>query len=102
MRLVHAVKLAFPLALVASQAASAADGPPSLTTVENPYAEFRQSASNGYVVSVSGSRRKVRLTVDRGFAEAIYVARGRVSQGTIRARFGHFGLISTRFKPTDI
>lgn len=102
MRLIQAFKLALVPALVASQPAAAAlSDPPPLTLVENPYAEFRQPASNGYVVSVSGSGRKVRLTVQRELASATYVTRGRVSRGAIKARFGHFGLISMRFKPTE-
>lgn len=100
MRLVRTLKLVLPLALLAAQpAVAAASGPPAAARIPAPQAQFRLHTADGYSVSVAGSGRKVTLTVGRGFASATYATRGRASRGAIRARFGHLGLVSVRFKP---
>lgn len=82
-----------------TQAASAAV-PGKVTAVLAPQAEFSLETSNGYSVSVEGTGRKVWLTVDRGFGSATYLTRGTAWPGGIRARFGHFGRVSVRFRPS--
>jgi hypothetical protein len=64
---------------------------PSQTT------ELRLKGSNGYSISVTGSRGKVSLTAKRGGASAAYSTHGVTSATRIKARFGDLGRISMRF-----
>jgi hypothetical protein len=87
--------------LLWSPAAQAAASP---TEKPNPTSgaqtEFSLRTGNGYAISVEGSDRRVALVVHRGFSFAGYLTQGRSSSNRIKARFGHFGRISVRFKPT--
>jgi hypothetical protein len=65
-----------------------------------PSRSFALKGSNGYSISVQGSRRVVFLTASRGSAVANYITRGRATSRRIKARFGNLGRISVRFKPS--
>jgi hypothetical protein len=69
-------------------------------TASGEQARFSLTA-DGYAVSVEGSGRQVVLSVEHGLEKAaVYQTRGTASPDRIKARFGHFGRVSVRFKPT--
>lgn len=56
--------------------------------------------ADGYSVSVEGRGRQVTLTVRRGLSAASYATRGTASPDGIKARFGNFGRVLVRFRPS--
>lgn len=101
LRRTHTILALVLVVLLWSASAQAAQGPRSNTaTTFAPQAEFSLVTGDGYSVSVGGSGHTVGLTVERGSALTSYVTRGRSSPDGIRARFGRFGRISVRFKPS--
>ena len=63
-------------------------------------AELNVRASNGYRVTIGGSGEDIALAVTHKRTMAIYRATsGRVTRDSIRARFGHLGLIDVSFVP---
>lgn len=56
--------------------------------------------ADGYSVSVEGRGHQVALTVRRGLSTASYLTRGTASPNGIKARFGHLGRVSVRFRPS--
>jgi hypothetical protein len=80
---------------VAAEAAEPLRG----TTIPGQQAALSLRA-DGYSVSVEGRGHQVTLTVRRGLSASSYVTRGTASPDGIRARFGHFGRIAVRFKPS--
>ena len=63
-------------------------------------AELNVRATNGYRVTIGGSGEDVALAVTHRRTMAIYRATsGRVTRDSIRARFGHLGLIDVSFVP---
>jgi len=83
------------LAPVGAQAADSQRG----TTIPGLQAQLSLRA-DGYAVSVEGRGRQVALTIGRGLSAASYVTRGTVSPDGIRARFGHFGRVAVKFRPS--
>lgn len=83
---------------MSSAAQAAKVPPPSTVTTLASQAEFTLETDGGYLVRVEGNGRRVVLTVERGAGLASYFTRGRASPDGIRARFGHFGRVSVRFK----
>ena len=63
-------------------------------------AEIQLTGSNGYAVNIEGSGSRVTLTVARGSTFASYAVRGRASTEGVIARFGHFGRVSVKFRPS--
>jgi len=69
-------------------------------------AEFSLRASNGYLISVSGGRHQVTITVAEGdlrsnhVVETTYSASGTASPKGVEANFGTLGEISLRFVPS--
>lgn len=64
-------------------------------------ASFGVGGSNGYSVSVYTEGQRVTLSAQRGYENATYTAKGRVSPTGISARFGSRGRIDVRFRQTD-
>ncbi len=63
-------------------------------------AELNVRATEGYLVTIFGSGETVALAVTRKRSMVIYRATsGRVTRDSIRARFGHLGLIDVSFVP---
>jgi hypothetical protein len=86
---------------VAPSAASAAGASLNILTLgKDPRAGFTLEGRNGYTISVRGLPHRVFLSVTRGDADAIYIARGRTTRRRIEARFGDLGRVAVRFKPS--
>jgi hypothetical protein len=86
-----AVVLASPVDAPASGRGAIFPGTPLTAT-------FHVRGSNGYGVSVYGSRDRVTLIATRGRASTGYEVKGKVSPDGVRARFGRFGRISVSFR----
>jgi hypothetical protein len=102
----RSLRRVFPLialllaALLWSPPAQAVESPGLRTaTTSAPQAQFSLKA-DGHLISVEGSGRQVTLAVERDVRLTAYVTRGRSTPHGLRARFGRFGLISVRFKPS--
>jgi hypothetical protein len=67
-------------------------------------AEFTLHASNGYRITVSadaeGQTDEVVLSVEGHGGNVRYSVPGKVTTGTIRAKFGNLGRVSVRFEPS--
>jgi hypothetical protein len=67
-------------------------------------AEFTLRATNGYRITVSadaeGQTDEVVLSVAGHGGDVRYSVPGKVTDGTIRARFGSLGRVSVRFRPS--
>jgi hypothetical protein len=67
-------------------------------------AEFTLRASNGYRITVSadaeGQTDEVVLSVDGRGGDVRYSVPGKVTTGTIQAKFGNLGRVSVRFHPS--
>lgn len=67
-------------------------------------AELSIAGSNGYRISVEGRGRTVSLSALRVRAESsvgtVYAVDGKVSQSGLKARFGKFGRVAVKFKPS--
>jgi hypothetical protein len=75
--------------LVATPRADASEG-----------AKLSIRSSNGYLLTIGGSGKDVRLAVTSKRTAALYTATaGRVTGGSIRAWFGHLGLVDVTFFP---
>jgi hypothetical protein len=99
-RILPRLSIVLATLLWSSAAQAAGDLQSSSITTSAPQAELSLKTGNGYSVSVEGSGRRVALTVNRGLAFTTYVTPGRASPDGVRARFGHFGRVSVRFKPS--
>ena len=83
-------------ALFAAGPASAAGHPGHLPIG----AKLSVRSSNGYVLTIGGSGKDVSVAVTSKRAAAVYVATaGRVTADSIRAWFGHLGVIDVAFYP---
>ena len=83
-------------ALFAAGPASAAGHPGHLPIG----AKLSVRSSNGYVLTIGGSGKDVSVAVTSKRAAAVYVATaGRVTADSIRAWFGHLGVIDLAFYP---
>jgi hypothetical protein len=84
------------VALFAAAPASAAGDPGHLRIG----AKLNIRSSNGYLLTIGGSGKNVRLAVTSKRAAAVYIATaGRVTGGSIRAWFGHLGVVDVTFYP---
>jgi hypothetical protein len=61
---------------------------------------FKVRASNGYLIQVGGSNRRVTLTASGPAGTATYSVPGRISSKRILANFGRRGRIAVTFKPS--
>jgi hypothetical protein len=86
------------LLLVAPKAQSA------MTIGGSKSAELSIAGSNGYRISVEGRERTVSLSAVRvrtgSSVWTVYAVDGKVSQSGLRARFGKFGRVAVKFKPS--
>lgn len=69
---------------------------------ESRTSEVHLRGTKGYAVSLFASRSSsVYLTVTGHNATVQYITRGRVTRHLIKARFGRFGRVSVRFRPSQ-
>ena len=70
-------------------------------TAPSRTSEAHLHGTNGYAITLFGSRSSVYLSVAGHHASVQYMARGRVTQHLIKARFGQLGRVSVRFRPKE-
>lgn len=98
--------VALILALVATLSSQSAMAPSatadSIPISFNPWpeAEFSLRGSNGYLLKVKGTDRRVKLTAVRRGQRAEYEVRGEASAEGIEARFGGLGTVAVEFQPS--